>query len=191
MGRLDDRSARVLEGRPPQAAAPPHAGRRGRVPSGPLIEILQESGLGIHPRLSALGPDILSPRFDGAEALRRLQLRPDREIGEALLDQEALAGVGNVFKSEALFRRRIHPRRRIRDIRPEEFRALWKELARLMSAGAKVAGSIVTLPRRLRKHDETRWVYRRTGRPCFVCGTRIETLRQGGRDSYFCPRCQR
>lgn len=159
--------------------------------SGPLVEILREADLAAHARLSALGPDILASPFDAAEAERRLRRRPEREIGEALLDQEALAGIGNVFKSETLFRRRMHPRRRIRDIGDADFRGLWREAIRLMRTSAKDPGSIVTLPARKRRSGETRWVYRRAGRPCLVCGTPIESLTQAGRETYYCPRCQR
>lgn len=159
--------------------------------SGPLIEILREDALDEHPSLSALGPDVLARRFDAAEAGRRLRRRPAREIGEAILDQTAVAGIGNVFKSESLFLRGLHPRRPVGSLDDADLAGLWKTLIPRMRASARDPGSIVTLPARLRTGGETRWVYKRTGKPCFRCGTPIETLRQGGRESYFCPRCQR
>jgi endonuclease VIII len=159
--------------------------------SGPLVELLREDDLPAHARLSALGPDVLARRFDAAEAERRLRQRPGREIGEALLDQTALAGIGNVFKSESLFQRGIHPRRRIRDLTHGDLGGLWKETIALMRRSSRVPGSIVTLPPARRKGGETRWVYDRTGRPCFRCGTAVESIRQAGRDTYYCPRCQR
>src|SRR5689334_7838160 len=69
----------------------------------PVAELMDDRAVALHPALDALGPDLLAPEFDHAEAFTRLRARPTAEIAEALLDQRALAGIGNVFKSEVLF----------------------------------------------------------------------------------------
>src|SRR5713101_1687896 len=75
----------------------------------PVAELMDERAVSLHPSLQALGPDLLTDSFDPEEAFRRLRARPDFEIAEALLDQRAMAGVGNVFKSEILFVESINP----------------------------------------------------------------------------------
>jgi endonuclease-8 len=105
---------------------------------------------------------------------------PVREIGEALLDQRLVAGIGNVWKAESLWRVRISPWRKLGEITDEELRATLGEAARLMRAS-------------LENEGEERRIYRRTGRPCPRCGTAIRSRGQGddNRTAYWCPECQR
>jgi endonuclease-8 len=77
----------------------------------PVAELMDDRAVGLHPAIDALGPDLLSDDFDAAEAFRRLRARSEMEIAEALLDQRALAGIGNVYKSEVLFLQAVHPLR--------------------------------------------------------------------------------
>src|SRR5439155_296081 len=75
----------------------------------PTVELMEERAVELHPALRSLGPDLLTAEFDPVEAFRRLRERPDLEIAEALLDQHAMAGIGNVFKSEVLFAEGVYP----------------------------------------------------------------------------------
>ncbi len=160
---------------------------------GPVMEILSESELREHGALRALGPDIMSPTFDAKEVVRRVRAAGDREIGDVVLDQRVIAGIGNIYKSEGLFLARIDPRRPARNVGAHELGRLWTTLAPLMHEGAQRLGAITTLPPGASERGERTWVYRRRTRPCFVCGTPIEMVRQGElrRATYYCPSCQR
>jgi endonuclease VIII len=127
-----------------------------------------------------LGADILDedPAYDAM--LERLREVPDRQVGDALLDQRLVAGIGNIWRSEALWEARLSPWRPVADVPDTELRAALEAAHRLMAAS--VAGA-----RPLRR------VYRRTGRPCRRCGTPLRAHAQGdgARIAYWCPTCQR
>ncbi len=126
---------------------------------------------------------MLAPAFDASLAARRARAGdPHRPVADVLLDQGVLAGVGNVWKSEALFARGIRPSRRLGDVGDAELAALFEEVARAMRAHV---GS--DAPRR-----PTR-VYGRAGRPCPTCGEPLAGERVGdeARATFWCPRCQR
>ena len=137
-----------------------------------------------------LGPDLLGPDWDAAEAVRRLGGRPERPIGEALLDQRNLAGAGTVFATEMMFLRGINPRRPVGQI--DDLGALVDLGHRLLDANKDRPGHITTGDTRPgREH----WVYGRTGRPCRRCGTSIRRGEAGSpgqeRVRFWCPNCQR
>jgi endonuclease-8 len=140
-------------------------------------------------RVGHLGPDLLDPAFDRDEAVRRLLVGPDREIGEALLDQTCLAGIGNVYKAESLFLSGVSPGSSVRDV--EDLAALVDRARRLLEANRTRASRSTTGDTR-RGHEH--WVYGRGGRSCRRCGTRIATVSQGvpphDRLTWWCPRCQ-
>lgn len=156
----------------------------------PVVELLTEVGLVRQPSLRALGPDLLAAEFDADEAVRRLRERDRIEIGEALLDQRAVAGIGNVYKSEVCFLEGADPWRAVGELHEAALRRLLATARRLLLAHA--GGG-----RRVTTGDLVRggglWVYRRSGRPCRRCGTLIQSRRQGAlaRVTYWCPRCQR
>ena len=162
---------------------------------GPVMEILTPAELDAHAAVRALGPDLLHEDFDRAEVARRMRgdAVADREVGDAILDQRVVAGIGNIYKSEGLFLARIDPRRPARDVTDDELERLWNALVPLMQAGTERYGRTTTLPEELRDGREFNWVYRRRRRPCFRCGTAIAMVRQGelARATYYCPRCQR
>lgn len=152
-----------------------------------LVEILPtaaEGGVVGH-----LGPDLLGPDWDAAEAVRRLAASPATPIGEALLDQRNLAGIGNFYKAEVLFLRGISPWRPARDV-PDTF-ALVNLARRLLDANKERFGQVTTGV--WRRGAET-WVYGRAGRPCRRCGTPVRKAGQGQdaeeRVTFWCPRCQ-
>ncbi len=136
-----------------------------------------------------LGPDLLGPDWDPAEAVRRLRAAPDRPIGDALLDQRNLAGIGNVYKSEVLFLRGIQPWRQVGAV--PDLDALVALAHRLLDANKDRAGHVTTgRPQRGAEH----WVYGRGGQPCRRCGTMISRAGLGPdpavRVTFWCPDCQ-
>jgi endonuclease-8 len=149
-----------------------------------VAEIVAAADEAIHPSLSRLGPDVLAPARDPAPAVGGLRARGDAEVGAALLDQEALRGVGNIWKSEGLFLARVHPFDRVADLDDATLtrlvRATMREMHRSVLAGSGEAGG------------GAQFVYRRSGRPCRRCGTPIAMARQGPmrRSTYWCPACQ-
>jgi endonuclease-8 len=138
--------------------------------------------------LDQLGPDATTDAFDSEEAVSRIRARGDLTIGEALLVQRAVAGVGNVIKAEALFLCAQDPFQRVSDLAAEQLRAIVDEAHRLLVANRRAG------PRTSRRAltGPTLWVYGRSGKPCLRCGTSIAMHRQGSllRSTYYCPRCQ-
>lgn len=160
---------------------------------GPVMEVLSLDEFAAHERFHSLGPDLLREDFSSNAVLAALHAQADREIGDAILDQRIVAGIGNIYKSEGLFLATIHPRRPANSIGARELEVFFDELIPLMQAGRLKYGMTVTLPPELQVEPWMRnWVYRRRGQPCFVCATAVELIRQGDlqRTTYFCPHCQ-
>ncbi len=164
-----------------------------------VAELLDSRGLARQRDLSRLGPDLLAPSFDAAEAARRLRATPARELGEALLDQRALAGIGNELKSEILFVAGLDPYRTIGSLSEPELSALVAAARRvILAAVAPFGGGVTTWLGGRRttgraNPDERLYVYGRAGEPCRRCGAPIRRGRQGAgaRVTYHCPGCQR
>ncbi len=149
--------------------------------------------------LAKLGPDPLRPDADPDVAWRRIS-RSHRPIGDLLMDQKVLAGVGNVYRAEVLFRHRIHPLRPGETLRVGQWRSMWADLVALMAEGVR-SGRIDTVrpehtpeamgrPPRKDDHGGEVYVYRRTSMPCLVCGSAVRTGELVGRNIFWCPRCQ-
>lgn len=147
--------------------------------------------------LDRLGPDPLDPHADPSRAWDRVH-RSRAPIGGLLMDQAVLAGVGNVYRAEVLFRHRMHPLRPGRTLRVGQFTAMWEDLVGLLADGVRT-GRIETLRPEHREvaaqaaEAEGRvrnYVYRRNGRPCLVCGGKVRTEELSGRNLFWCPRCQ-
>jgi endonuclease-8 len=145
--------------------------------------------------LDRLGPDPLRPRADGERAHRRIA-GSRTAIGALLMDQSVLAGVGNVYRAELLFRHRVSPFRPGREVDGVLWRDMWADLVALMRSGVRMGRIVTTRPEdRSRRRgavqgDDAHYVYRRTGLPCRVCGTGIRTEVMAGRNLYWCPVCQ-
>ena len=163
--------------------------------------------------LQQIGPDILADDFNPEDAVARLRARGDFEIADALLDQSALAGIGNVYKSEVLFAAKVNPFVRVADVSDEQLRDIVAIATRFLRAnvpgksvsqaqdtdlvgrGFSPGESTYTGLRRTtgRADPSARlWVYGRAGKPCRRCGTAISRRRQGpnARSTYWCERCQ-
>jgi endonuclease-8 len=150
----------------------------------------------IHDRL---GPDPL--RADADPAAHARIRRSRTSIAALLMDQKVIAGVGNVYRAEVLFRHGIDPYRPGRDITPAEWHAIWADLVALMREGVR-ANRIDTVrpehtpeamgrPPRVDDHGGEVYVYRRAHLPCHVCGTEIRTADLAARNLFWCPTCQR
>ena len=147
--------------------------------------------------LARLGPDPLRRDVGSAASFARIG-RSKAPIAALVMDQTVLAGVGNVYRAELLFRHGIDPYLPGRDLHPQRWDAMWRDLRVLMATGVRV-GRIVTLrpedrPRGRRPAvvapGEDRYVYRRTGLPCRICGTEVRLAELVGRNLYWCPSCQ-
>ncbi|MEU6085034.1 DNA-formamidopyrimidine glycosylase family protein [Streptomyces sp. NPDC047108] len=136
-----------------------------------------------------LGPDLLGPDWDADEALRRLLSSPGSPLGEALLDQRNLAGIGNVYKSELCFMAGCTPWLPVSEV-PSLDRLVALAQRLLEANKARAARSTTAVDRR----DQRLWVYGRGGRPCRRCGTAVRSADQGDpgqeRSTYWCPVCQ-
>jgi endonuclease-8 len=145
--------------------------------------------------LARLGPDPLRRAPDPSPAWARIT-KSSRPIGALLMDQAVIAGVGNVYRNELLYRHLIDPHRAGRDVGEAEFDAAWTDLVALMKIGLR-SGKIVTVrrvhdngPPSYRQGRPRTYVYRRAGEPCRVCGTPILTEVMEGRNLFWCPTCQ-
>jgi len=155
----------------------------------PIAEFLSSRDLLRHRELGRLGPDLLAASFDDADARRRIRALPRAAIGDVLLNQRVVAGIGNVLKSEILFVADIDPFERVADVDDAS-------LDRVIAVARQLMAMSVRGDRRqtTRAMDpRTRlWVYGRGGLPCRKCGTRVESKKTGldARLTYWCPRCQ-
>jgi endonuclease VIII len=149
---------------------------------GPVLELMTESRSRFDRRLAALGPDVLADELDERAVLARLrQDDQSRGVGEALLDQRNLAGVGNVWKSEGCFRVGLDPWRPLGRVADDEALAVVREIRERMQASVEGGG-----------HPRDLQVYERAGRPCPRCSEPLQARGQGddNRTTYWCPACQ-
>jgi endonuclease-8 len=145
---------------------------------GPTLRLLRADRLRLDPQLARLGPDILAPELDLEAIVAGLRAEPGRGLGDALLDQTLVAGIGNIFKSEACFAARVDPWRPLGGLTEEELRDV-------LAAARSLMQDAVASER------HTYAVYK-ARRPCPVCRGRISSRGQGdaNRTTYWCPRCQ-
>lgn len=161
-------------------------------------ELLRPGAVERHATLRRLGPDLLAGAFDADEVMRRLRAQPERTLADALLSQQVLAGVGNIFKSEILFAARLHPFLTVGEVSDnalrETLRIAQEYLALNVKDGAVGITTYTGFRRTTGRSDPTArlWVYGRMGEPCRRCGTAITMERRGpaARSTYFCTTCQ-
>ena len=148
----------------------------------PTVELFEQRAEALHPNLRKLGPDLLVDPFDLDEALRRLRDASKRPptIGEALLDQRALAGIGNEVRNQALWEARVSPFQRVEAVDDATLRELVEQSRSILREGARTG----------RRPSD---IHGRPGRPCPRCGSLIRSETYGGelpRIAYWCPTCQ-
>src|SRR5215210_5381873 len=148
------------------------SGREAVLWGGPVLELNTRA-------VRRLGPDILGRPPDFDRMVSNIRRDRGREIGDALLDQRLVAGIGNLWKAEALWRASVSPWRRVAEVSDEELYAVLREAARLMRRSVATG-------------REARSIYRKAGRPCPRCRTAIVSRGQGdaNRTAYWCPSCQ-
>jgi endonuclease-8 len=172
------------------------------VSDAPVARLIRSADLVRDLHFRQLGPDLLAPSFDADEALRRIALRKELPLGEALMDQSAVAGIGNLWKSELCFNLKLDPFAPVAAHGDDELRAL------LHMARTLLQRSVALAPRKLpdpftpraprvtrlkqRLGEKPLSVYERAGERCYACGSTIAMRRQGEtqRSTYYCPHCQ-
>lgn len=153
-----------------------------------ILELLSPLHLRQHPHLQRLGPDLLGESFAMDEALRRLRTSNSKPIGQAVMDQTLVSGIGNIYKSELLFLEGFDPFANVESFSDEQLTSLLQSARRLMRRNCGDG------PRQTRfgRDGGLLWVYNRTNQACFRCATRIQMRHQGdlGRSTYWCSQCQ-
>ncbi len=148
--------------------------------------------------VAALGPDpLVDDVTEGEERFVAAVRRKPTPVGQVLMDQKVVSGIGNVYRAELLFRANLNPHTPARDVPEETVRGLWRDWVRLLAIGVET-GQMMTMDdldpeayRRAMAHrDDRHWVYHRAGLPCRVCGTAIVLEEMAARKLYWCPRCQ-
>jgi len=164
-----------------------------------IAEFHTEDSLRRRRGFSALGPSLLTSDFDEEEGARRMLAFGSQEVGEVLLKQSVVAGIGNVFKSEVCFTCRVHPFRKVSSLSQHEARTLMKVARAYLQANVTDTSwnRIVTYSGMRRttsrsNPEERLWVYKRNGEPCRRCGALIRCAKQGpdARVTFWCPDCQ-
>ena len=174
----------AAEERPPRTWLALRRGERQVLQiNGPVLELMTASRARLDQRIAGLGPDILAPELDEAAFLRRLREDdPTRPIGDALIDQRTIAGIGNLWKAEACFAAGIDPWRRTGEVSDAEALAIVRACRPVMLESAAEG-----------MQERFRVIYGRAGEPCPRCGGTIAARGQwdDNRRTYWCPSCQR
>jgi endonuclease-8 len=165
----------------------------------PIAEFHTSDSLRRRRVFNQLGPSVLATEYDPAEVSRRLRAQPELSVGEALLSQSLLAGIGNVFKSEICFACGVHPFRLNASLSISELACLVSTARTFLLANVRdTSGDKIVTYSGLRRttgrtdNEENLWVYGRQEEPCRRCGTAIESRKQGldARTSFWCSNCQ-
>ncbi|MEP3481684.1 MAG: DNA-formamidopyrimidine glycosylase family protein [Fuerstiella sp.] len=153
-----------------------------------MIELVTAGTLKRDPYFRRLGPDLLQEEIPDAQFVARFRTQDSTTIGEAVMNQTVVSGIGNVYKSEVLFCEHLNPKTLVSQLSHHQLLGIRDMSVKLMKRNLRNA------PRQTRFAADSQklWVYGRQDQPCFVCGQDIQMMRQGelGRSTYFCPRCQ-
>ena len=172
------------DARPPRTwLAIAHGGREVQQVGGPVLELMTASRARLDQRIAGLGPDILAPVLDEGRFLRRLREDdPTRPIGDALLDQKTVAGIGNLWKIEGCWLAGVDPWRPAGAVSDDEVLAIVRAVRPRMQQSARDG-----------MQDRFKTIYGTAGRPCPRCGTVVRSRAMGdtGRMTWWCPGCQR
>ncbi len=165
----------------------------------PIAEFHTADTLRRHRSVLRVGPDVLAPEFDSALAMQQIRAQPNLEVGEALLRQDLLAGIGNVFKSEVCFASGVNPFRLVSTLSESELELLMTKARTFLLANViDGAGDQIITYTGMRRTtgrgdpEDRLWVYKRRGEPCRRCATPIVSYKQGegARITFWCPKCQ-
>lgn len=158
-----------------------------------LVTLTNRSAIKKHPLLNRLGPEPLSEDFSVGYLREKLRARRS-PVKTALMDQRLVVGIGNIYASEALFNAGIDPRKPAVDAAgkaPALLKSIHKVLEAAIESGGSSLRDFVTISGKEGYFQHRFQVYGRAGKPCFICRAPIRVIRQSGRSTFFCPRCQK
>lgn len=159
------------------------------------IRVIENGKLKMENLLGKLGPEPLKKEFTWQILKSNLLNHKSQPIKVAIMDQSVVAGVGNIYGSEACFDAKIDPRTKVKDLNGHQFQALYKGIVKALEEGIKRGGSTRVHFVDAEGHKgyflDYAFVYWQDKHPCKVCGTDIKKITLGGRGTYFCPSCQR
>jgi formamidopyrimidine-DNA glycosylase len=138
----------------------------------------------------SLGPDARSAEFSLDAFRERIARRKQARMKPLLLDQKFVAGLGNIYVDESLYRARIHPERRARTLEPAEIELLYKSIGEILDIAIPLGGAEILNGKAGPDHGEFPFIHGREGEPCLECGETITKMRVSGRGTYVCLRCQ-
>ena len=145
------------------------------------------------PELKKLGPDALDPKFQYV-AFKKTIGSEGRKIHQVLMDQEVIAGIGNIYSSDILWMAKVHPFKSAKKLSEKELKAIWQAIHKVLPRALKLRGTSVSDFRDTAgekgKYGNVLLAYRREGEPCRRCGTKIKRVKLGGRSAHYCPKCQ-
>jgi len=145
------------------------------------------------PELTRLGPEPLDPKVTFAD-FKRIISREKRKIKQVLMDPEVIAGIGNIYSDDILWKSKIHPLKRANDLTEQELRGAWDAMHSILKKALRLRGTSSSDYRdtsgKEGYYEGHRLVYQREGEPCKRCRTKIKRIVVGGRSAHFCPKCQ-
>ncbi len=157
------------------------------------IEILNKKEL--EKTLSKLGPEPLEDTFTLEKFKEILNKVKKGKIKKVLMDQEKIAGIGNIYSDEILWEAKVHPAKEVNKLKEEEIKQIFKAIKKVLKKGVESGGESISDFRKITgekgKYDDERKVYRREGEKCFRCKAKIKRIKFGERSSYFCSVCQK
>jgi formamidopyrimidine-DNA glycosylase len=157
------------------------------------IEILEKKDL--EKQLSKLGPEPLDESFTLEKFKEILSKVKKGKIKKVLMDQQKIAGIGNIYSDEILWEAKVHPAKNVKKLKEEEIKKIFEAMKKILKKGIESGGESISDFRQITgekgKFDEQRKVYKREGEKCFRCGAKIKRMKFGERSSYFCPLCQK
>jgi len=157
------------------------------------VEILTKEEL--EKEMEKLGPEPLDKDFTFEKFKERILKKKKGKIKQVLMDQEVIAGIGNIYSDEILWKAKIHPFKRVGKLSEEELKKIYKAMREILPKAIEVGGESISDYRRPSGEkggfDILRKVYRREGEKCFRCGAKIKRVKLGQRSAHFCPVCQK
>jgi len=158
------------------------------------VELWRSKELAGSKELKKLGPEPLEKNFNFRKFKETLKEKKGK-IKQVLMNQEVITGIGNIYSDEILFKAKIHPLRKISDLKTEELKRIYRAMKRILQLAIDLQGESISdyrIPTGERGNfDKERKAYRKTGEKCSRCRTLIKRIKIGERSAYFCPRCQK
>ena len=146
------------------------------------------------PELARLGPDAMDANFKFSD-FSQIILSESRKIKQVLMDQEVVAGIGNIYSDDILWKAKIHPLKSANKLSKKDLKEIWKAMKSILKKALKLRGTSTSDFRdtvgKKGRYGDVRLVYQREGEKCSRCGAEIKRIKIGGRSAHFCPKCQK